>query len=528
MKNQDQKYNDYKKKTELKGFHDLTKLDEFIQLSLEKFKLVEPMQKLYDATKNDANSIVSHKSTIPDLVIWNKTFNKNECFYDADITKDNPFPRFQFYLRIKGTKNDKDKKNNKEKNKNKKFKKKDINENEKKDKNKKKENEIKNLNQLLNNNNNQNEMNKIVSKMKEIGINGDIKDSEKIIPQDLEYLDDLTKKTEKKNEQEKENEYENFNEMDLNKIFEKDEIEDNQDNKEFNLEQMNPMNRFKMSKNDFFNENNDEQKQIFNSQINNNNDYNISDLNSNNNFNNLNDINPLLKGKEDNENLNINQFQNQFDDKKQKKKNSIKKKKTPKNQNLNPQNNNNINNNLNNYNFMLNKYNNLFMQGMQNNYYNQNQNQGNINMNLQNQFKQNEYLLNLFGNNYNRRGWIIFNNERKIFDILSSYNLFQFLTQNLQNNNLSYIFIKDIDTNQIFNGVQMYFILSQTLPMIIQTRRQMLMKNNMNNMNNMNIKQNTNPFNYNQNMNNNLLSFSNQQNLSQTTIDQLLNNIDMK
>ena len=177
---------------------------------------------------------------------------------------------------------------------------------------------------------------------------------------------------------------------------------------------------------------------------------------------------------------------------------------------------------------MLNKYNNLFMQGMQNNYYNQNQNQGNINMNLQNQFKQNEYLLNLVGNNYNRRGWIIFNNERKIFDILSSYNLFQFLTQNLQNNNLSYIFIKDIDTNQIFNGVQMYFILSQTLPMIIQTRRQMLMKNNMNNMNNMNIKQNANPYNYNQKMHNNLLSFSNQQNLSQTTIDQLLNNIDMK
>ena len=263
MKNQDQNNNEFKKKAELKGFHDLKKLDEFIQFSLEKFKLVDPMKKLYDATKNDANSIVSHKSTIPDLVIWNKTFNKNECFYDADITKDNPFPRFQFYLRIKGTKNDKDKKNNKEKNKNKKFKKKDINENEKKDKNKKKENEIKNLNQLLNNNNNQNEMNKIVSKMKEIGINGDIKDSEKIIPQDLEYLDDLTKKTEKKNEQEKENEYENFNEMDLNKIFnEKEDLDDNQDNKEFNLEQMNPMNHFKMSKNDFFNQNNDEQKQI--------------------------------------------------------------------------------------------------------------------------------------------------------------------------------------------------------------------------------------------------------------------------
>ena len=174
MKNQDQNNNEFKKKAELKGFHDLKKLDEFIQFSLEKFKLVDPMKKLYDATKNDANSIISHKSTIPDLVIWNKTFNKNECFYDADITNDNPFPRFQFYLRIKGTKNDKDKKNNKEKNKNKKFKKKDINENEKKEKSKKKENESKNLNQLLNNNN-QNDMNKIVSKMKEIGINGDIK-----------------------------------------------------------------------------------------------------------------------------------------------------------------------------------------------------------------------------------------------------------------------------------------------------------------------------------------------------------------
>ena len=523
MKNQDQKYNDYKKKTELKGFHDLTKLDEFIQLSLEKFKLVEPMQKLYDATKNDANSIVSHKSTIPDLVIWNKTFNKNECFYDADITNDNPFPRFQFYLRIKGTKNDKDKKNNKEKNKNKKFKKKDINENEKKDKNKKKENEIKNLNQLLNNNNNQNEMNKIVSKMKEIGINGDIKDSEKIIPQDLEYLDDLTKKTEKKNEKEKENEYENFNEMDLNKIFEKDEIEDNQDNKEFNLEQMNPMNHFKMSKNDFFNENNDEQKQIFNSQINNNNDYNISDLNSNNNFNNLNDINPLLRGKEDDESLNNNQLQNQFDDKKQKKKNTIKKKKIQKSQILNQPNNNNMNNNLNNNNFMLNN-NNLFMQGMQNNYFNQNQNQGNRNINLQ-QFMQNEYLLNLVAMNYNRKGWLILNNERKIFGIYSSYDLFQYLSQHLQTYNLSYIFIRDIDTSSIFNGFQMYFILSQTLPIIIQTSRQLLIKNNMNNMN---IKQNTIPFSFNQNMNNNVISLSNQQNQPQTKIDQFFNDIDMK
>ena len=81
MKNKEQNLNEFKRKTEYKGFHDFKKLDDFIQSSLEKFKLVEPMKELYDATKNDANSIVSHKSTIPDLVIWNKKFNKNECFY---------------------------------------------------------------------------------------------------------------------------------------------------------------------------------------------------------------------------------------------------------------------------------------------------------------------------------------------------------------------------------------------------------------------------------------------------------------
>ena len=528
MKNQDQNNNEFKKKAELKGFHDLKKLDEFIQFSLEKFKLVDPMKKLYDATKNDANSIISHKSTIPDLVIWNKTFNKNECFCDADINEKNPFPRFQFFLRIKGPKNDKDKKNNKEKNKNKKFKKKDINENDKKEKSKKKENESKNLNQLLNNNN-QNEMNKIVSKMKEIGINGDIKDSERIIPQDLEYLDDFPKKNEKKKEQEKEYEYDTFNEMNLNKIFnDKEDLDDNQDNKEYNLEQMNPINNFKISKNDFFNDNNDE-KQIFNSQINTNNDYNNNnnndnnEYNYNNNFNNLNEINPLLRGKEDDESLNINQFQNQFDDKKQKKKNTIKKKKIQKSQILNQPNNNNMNNNLNNNNFMLNN-NNLFMQGMQNNYFNQNQNQGNRNINLQ-QFMQNEYLLNLVAMNYNRKGWLILNNERKIFGIYSSYDLFQYLSQHLQTYNLSYIFIRDIDTSSIFNGFQMYFILSQTLPIIIQTSRQLLIKNNMNNMN---IKQNTIPFSFNQNMNNNVISLSNQQNQPQTKIDQFFNDIDMK
>lgn len=47
-------------------------------------------------------------------------------------------------------------------------------------------------------------------------------------------------------------------------------------------------------------------------------------------------------------------------------------------------------------------------------------------------------------------------------------------------------------------------------------------------MNNMNIKQNTIPFSFNQNMNNNVISLSNQQNQPQTKIDQFFNDIDMK
>ena len=43
----------------------------------------DPMNEFYEATGDDKDFIISHKSTIPDLVIWNKTFNKNEC--DATV-----------------------------------------------------------------------------------------------------------------------------------------------------------------------------------------------------------------------------------------------------------------------------------------------------------------------------------------------------------------------------------------------------------------------------------------------------------
>ena len=89
------------------------KLDKFIQNCLNKFKFVEVKSEIYSKVGNDKNSIISHKSTIPDLVIWNKPFNKNECFENMkDLNKYNKYPRIPFYLRLN---------NKEEKNKNKNY-----------------------------------------------------------------------------------------------------------------------------------------------------------------------------------------------------------------------------------------------------------------------------------------------------------------------------------------------------------------------------------------------------------------------
>ena len=78
-------------------------LDSFIQECLNKYKPVDdPDPSMYTntTTEEEKNLIISRKSTIPDLVIWNKNFNKNECYVDADIEKQSDFPRFRFYLRL--------------------------------------------------------------------------------------------------------------------------------------------------------------------------------------------------------------------------------------------------------------------------------------------------------------------------------------------------------------------------------------------------------------------------------------------
>ena len=108
------------------------KLDQYIQDCLNKYKPLEnPDPSLYKNTsEKEKDLIISKKSTIPDLVIWNKTFNKNECYADADSEINSDFPRFRFYLRLgnkdkggknkneKNTNKDKKKKNKKDKNNN--------------------------------------------------------------------------------------------------------------------------------------------------------------------------------------------------------------------------------------------------------------------------------------------------------------------------------------------------------------------------------------------------------------------------
>ena len=75
-------------------------LDTFIQNCLNKFEFVEIENELFPNLGDDTNLIISHKSTIPDLVIWNKSFNKCDCFKDMKDSKEYyKYPRVPFYLR---------------------------------------------------------------------------------------------------------------------------------------------------------------------------------------------------------------------------------------------------------------------------------------------------------------------------------------------------------------------------------------------------------------------------------------------
>jgi len=76
------------------------KNDQNIQYFLNKYKHYEEIQELKTNTGKDYDAIISHKSTIPDLVIYNKVFNKNDCFVEANKKENNYFPRQCFYIKF--------------------------------------------------------------------------------------------------------------------------------------------------------------------------------------------------------------------------------------------------------------------------------------------------------------------------------------------------------------------------------------------------------------------------------------------
>ena len=79
-------------------------LDAFIQNCLNKFRFVEIKKELFPNIGEFTNLIISNKSTIPDLVIWNKPFNKYECFKDMKDSKAfYKYPRTHFYIKINNT-----------------------------------------------------------------------------------------------------------------------------------------------------------------------------------------------------------------------------------------------------------------------------------------------------------------------------------------------------------------------------------------------------------------------------------------
>ena len=69
------------------------KLDNFIQASLDKYHFVEVTSEMQSVAGIYSKHVISNKPAIPDLVIYNKKFNKNDCFLDQNAEDNTPFPR---------------------------------------------------------------------------------------------------------------------------------------------------------------------------------------------------------------------------------------------------------------------------------------------------------------------------------------------------------------------------------------------------------------------------------------------------
>lgn len=391
-------------------------LDKFIQSCLNKFEFVEPLKELYETTGEHNNYIISHKSTIPDLVIWNKTFNKNECFEDCDIKKNNPFPRFKFYLRLNKSK-------------------------ETKKSYKKRKNNTQNHDQeeeLSNNTIDKNMSHNHDENMHENKVCDD-KDLSEIIVRSIEKLDLNSEKTHDEQEFSSESSKQKNNKK-LNKS--------SHSNKNENIGiNTNDMNKHNISSNTGKKNNNDIE-------------YDPTSVRNNQNLKaNINDNNNTILF--NNENNNINQL-------------------TPNTSLLN--NNYYRNNSYCEYNYMNNNSNTKKNKIYQNKFsIPSSKNKKSMTDYYQNQFKQNELLMNYVYSSLQVKGWIIFKVNGSYISNFTSFELFSFLTNILKDNiDLNNYVIGITNNSMMFNGEEIYIILSQTLPIILQKKQYELIQNEMN------------------------------------------------
>ena len=394
-------------------------LDKYIQNCLNKFRFVEPQKDFYNIVDKERKSIISYKSTIPDLVIWNQTFNKNECFFDSDLSIKNPFPRFKFFLRFAQSKAKKKRKNRKNKNKDKKEKSLSQKSNIK---NKSEDDDEINENIIFDESKTSENITNLIEKIDLTDKNGE---------QPQEHDDNIH--NEKKHEKPSITSQTNKNKID---------IPDNHNLIEVNNSQL-EFNDLKI---------------------------NIENSDNNNKVNNQISFNYVDSLKTNNASQNIlNNYQLSHNS-------SVQKNNYPKR--ISSYNNNYINHNQNNKNH--NKFSIPSLSIIKN--------KKSINDYYQNQFKQNELLMNLVYSFLEKKGWIIFKNNGNYISNFTSFELFTFLTNILKNNgDLKLLMIGIPNNSMIFNGEQIYIILSQTLPIIFQKKQYELIQSE--NMKKQNMKE---------------------------------------
>ena len=99
----------------IKGFKDLDLFDDFIQSALDKYNFTPEIPKLDESAEKFHDYILNEESQIPDLIIYNKTFNKNDCFSGKFYFGFNKFPRKKFVLNAQNGKKDEENNNLEEK-----------------------------------------------------------------------------------------------------------------------------------------------------------------------------------------------------------------------------------------------------------------------------------------------------------------------------------------------------------------------------------------------------------------------------